>query len=248
MVRTSPCSWGSRAGLVRASRAGMVDSGSCPQRGAAGEYCGQCHISPYLSVRGGNVGWIRLYWPLERTGKGKQSARKAGSFRWGKHADRPKDVRGEAHHGRSDDHVGRQRPVRRRKRQRRRRLVHATQAAGGASGRRAGDDRGTASGRDATGPQVRGRCQRAPARSQFGAVRRGCRAGAGKPRFAAGPPAWSGANTVGCDRPTALHLGPASVARASAALRFRSSLVYAPSAALCSCSNFAPHALVTRPS
>ena len=126
---------------------------------------GNVTLSPYLSVRSGNVGWIWLYQPLDRTGRSKPSARKAGSFRMRKRAERPKDVRGEAHHGRSDHHVGRQRHVRG---QRRKRLVHSAQAAGGASGRRTGGDGGTASGRAASGPQGRGGEQRASTYGEFG--------------------------------------------------------------------------------
>jgi len=127
---------------------------------------GNVTLSPYLSVRSGNVGWIWLYRQLDRTGRNKPSARNVRRFRLRKRADRPKDVRGEAHHGRSDHRVGRQRHVRR---QRRRRLVHSAQAAGGASGRRAWEDGRTASGRAASRPQGRGSGeQRAFAHGEFG--------------------------------------------------------------------------------
>lgn len=78
-------------------------------------------------------------------GESKPSAGDAGTFRPRKCADRPKDVRGEADHGRSDHHVGPQRHFRRQ----RRGLVQAAQAAGGAPGRRAGDNGGQSAGRPA---------------------------------------------------------------------------------------------------
>lgn len=90
-------------------------------------------------------------------GKASRLRGKAGTFRPRKCADRPKDVRGEAHHGRSDHHVGRQRHVRRR-----RRLVHAAQAADGASWRRTGGSRGQPPGGDAPGGQDHGRNRHDP--------------------------------------------------------------------------------------
>ncbi len=95
----------------------------------------------------------------DRTERGEASSLrgKAGIFRLRRCADRPKDVRGEAQHGRSDHHVGRQRHFRG---WRRRRLVHTAHATGPARGRRAGGDRGAAPGRVEARRQVRGRSGR----------------------------------------------------------------------------------------
>jgi len=237
MVRPSPVRGGARRHLC--AERGPV--GSTPvlvrSRTPRESTAGNVTLSPYLSVRSGNVDWIWLYRQLDRTGRKQAVRAEAGSFRLRKRADRPKDARGEAHHGRSDHHVGRQRHVRRQRR-RRSRLVHSAQAAGGASGRRAWDGGGTASGRAPSGPQGRGSGeQKASAHGEFGTFdstglndagdssgltdsarltdseRRQCRVPSGRARSSAGHSAGTAANTVGRDRPAALNSRPALTPR-----------------------------------
>jgi hypothetical protein len=111
----------SKTRVFRDASVRRIRVGCCRENTAA-----NVTFSPYLSVRNGSPGSMWPQWPTG-TERGKKASRpqgKAGIFRLRKCADRPKDVRGEADHGRSDHHVGRQRHIRR---QRRGRLVHAAQ-------------------------------------------------------------------------------------------------------------------------
>lgn len=97
MRLSRPDEWEAQVGILRPMSHSCL---TCPYRAGTWVECG---------CIGRDTGWVRS-----------PSTGEAGTFRLGKCADRPKDARGEAHHGRSDHHVGRQRHFRRRGR-----LVHA---------------------------------------------------------------------------------------------------------------------------
>jgi hypothetical protein len=134
----------SKTRIFRYAVGRWLEVGCCGEATAA-----NVTFSPYLSVRSGNPGSMWPHWPTG-TERGKQARRlrgKAGTFRPRKCADRPKDVRGEAHHGRSDHHVGRQRHFRG---QRRGRLVHAAQGSCAFRRGAGGSSRRSSAGRDAS--------------------------------------------------------------------------------------------------